>query len=136
MCAKSASAIRSFVHCSDSARTRRNLVDRCHRSGFTSVTCMDAEPSCNTTRSTPAVRTSATVAFGRASARMVKLKARIKQAFLEYDFKKSKLGAEFKDVARFAEVDYRDAWRDVRTIQQANGVRYTQEGLSKLKREK
>ena len=57
-------------------------------------------------------------------------------AFLDYDFRKSKLGAEFKDVARFAEVDYRDAWRDVRTIQQANGVRYTQEGLSKLKREK
>ena len=33
---------------------------------------------------------------------------------------------------RFAEVVYRDAWRDVRTIQQASGVRYTQESLSKL----
>jgi phosphonate transport system substrate-binding protein len=73
-------------------------------------------------------------AFGVAHNLPPELKAKIKEAFLTYDFKKSKLATEFKDVERFAEVVYRDAWRDVRTIQQASGVRYTQEGLSKLGR--
>jgi phosphonate transport system substrate-binding protein len=73
-------------------------------------------------------------AFGVAHNLPPELKGRIKEAFLGYDFKKSKLATEFKDVERFAEVVYRDAWRDVRTIQQASGVRYTQEGLAKLGR--
>jgi phosphonate transport system substrate-binding protein len=71
-------------------------------------------------------------AFGVAHNLPPELKAKIKEAFLSYDFRKSKLATEFKDVERFAEVVYRDAWRDVRTIQQASGVRYTQESLSKL----
>jgi len=71
-------------------------------------------------------------AFGVAHNLPPELKAKIKEAFTQFDFKKSKLASEFKDVERFAEVSYRDAWRDVRTIQQAMGVRYTQEGLSKL----
>ena len=73
-------------------------------------------------------------AFGVAHNLPPELKAKIKDAFLTYDFKKSKLATEFKDVERFAEVVYRDAWRDVRTIQQASGVRYNQESLSKLGR--
>jgi phosphonate transport system substrate-binding protein len=73
-------------------------------------------------------------AFGVAHNLPPELKAKIKEAFLSFDFKKSKLATEFKDVERFAEVVYRDAWRDVRTIQQASGVRYNQEGLSKLGR--
>jgi phosphonate transport system substrate-binding protein len=73
-------------------------------------------------------------AFGIAHNLTPELKAKIKEAFLTYDIRKSKLGAEFKDVERFAEVVYRDAWRDVLTIQQASGVRYNQESLSKLGR--
>jgi len=71
-------------------------------------------------------------AFGVAHNLSPELRAKIKEAFLSFDFKKSKLATEFKDIDRFAEIVYRDAWRDVRTIQQARGVRYTQEGLSKL----
>jgi phosphonate transport system substrate-binding protein len=71
-------------------------------------------------------------AFGVAHNLAPELKAKIREAFVNFDFKKSKLATEFKDVERFAEVNYRDAWRDVRTIQQASGVRYTQESLSKL----
>ena len=71
-------------------------------------------------------------AFGVAHNLPPELKAKIKEAFVNFDFKKSKLAAEFKDTERFGEVNYRDAWRDVRTIQQTSGVRYTQESLSKL----
>jgi phosphonate transport system substrate-binding protein len=71
-------------------------------------------------------------AFGVAHNLPPELKAKIKEAFIEFDFKKSKLAKEFKDVDKFTAVSYRDAWRDVRTIQQASGVRYTQESLSKL----
>lgn len=71
-------------------------------------------------------------AFGVAHNLPPDLRARIREAFVNFDFKKSKLAAEFKDTERFTDVNYRDSWRDVRTIQQASGVRYTQEGLSKL----
>lgn len=60
------------------------------------------------------------------------LKAKIKEAFLTFDFKNSKLGKEFKDTEKFGPIDYKEAWRDVRTIQQASGVKYTQEALGKL----
>jgi len=73
-------------------------------------------------------------AFGVAHNLPPELKAKIREAFVNFDFKKSKLATEFKDIERFAEINYREAWRDVRTIQQASGVRYTQESLSKLGR--
>src|SRR5438477_246399 len=57
---------------------------------------------------------------------------KIKEAFLTFDFKNSKLGAEFKDTEKFGAIDYKEAWRDVRAIQKASGIRYTQESLSKL----
>ena len=60
------------------------------------------------------------------------LKAKIREAFISFDFKKSGLAKEFKDTERFAAIVYKDGWRDVLTIQQASGVKYTQEGLSKL----
>ncbi|MEO5692533.1 MAG: phosphate/phosphite/phosphonate ABC transporter substrate-binding protein, partial [Usitatibacter sp.] len=60
------------------------------------------------------------------------LKAKIKEAFLSFDFKKSKLGKEFKDTEKFGAIDYKEAWRDVRAIQKASGVTYTQESLGKL----
>lgn len=70
--------------------------------------------------------------FGIAHNLAPELKAKIKEAFLTFDFKHSKLGAEFKDVEKFGPVDYKEHWRDVRAIQKASGIRYTQESLDKL----
>ena len=78
--------------------------------------------------STPFPRT----AFGVAHNLAPELQAKIREAFLTFDFKKSKLATEFKDTERFAPISYQDHWRDVRTIQKASGVKYTQESLSKL----
>jgi phosphonate transport system substrate-binding protein len=72
--------------------------------------------------------------FGIAHNLTPELKAKIKEAFVSFDFKASKLATEFKDIARFGEVNYQEAWCDVRTIQKASGVSYTQESLSKLGR--
>jgi len=72
--------------------------------------------------------------FGVAHNLTPELKAKIKEAFVTFDFKKSKLATEFKDTERFAAIDYKVMWRDVRTIQQTSGVRYTQESLNKLGR--
>ena len=72
--------------------------------------------------------------FGIAHNLTPELKAKIKEAFVGFDFKKSKLATEFKDIERFGEVNYQEAWRDVRTIQKSSGVSYTQESLSKLGR--
>lgn len=71
-------------------------------------------------------------AFGVAHNLAPELKAKIREAFLGFDFKKSKLAAEFKDTERFAAIEYRKDWRDVLTIHKAGGVTYTQETLSKL----
>lgn len=71
-------------------------------------------------------------AFGVPSNLTPELKAKIKEAFLTFDFKKSKLHKEFKDTERFGPIDYKEAWRDVRAIQKASGVTYTQESLGKL----
>ena len=73
-------------------------------------------------------------AFGVAHNLAPELQEKIKQAFVSFDFKKSKLATEFKDVERFAAINYKDHWKDVRTIQKASGVSYTQENLSKLGR--
>ncbi len=71
-------------------------------------------------------------AFGVPHNLAPELKAKIKEAFLTFDFKKSKLGKEFKDTEKFGPIDYKDNWRDVRTIQQASGVKYNQDALNKL----
>jgi phosphonate transport system substrate-binding protein len=73
-------------------------------------------------------------AFGVAHNLHPELQAKIREAFLTFDFKNSKLAQEFKDIERFAPINYREHWRDVRTIQKETGVRYTQESLSKLGR--
>ena len=80
--------------------------------------------------STPFPRT----AFGVAHNLAPELQAKIREAFLTFDFRKSKLASEFKDIERFGAISYKDHWRDVRTIQKASGVKYTQESLSKLGR--
>lgn len=62
------------------------------------------------------------------------LKAKIREAFLTFPFKGSKLGADFKDIERFAPINYKEHWKEVRLIQKATGVSYNQESLSKLGR--
>ncbi|HQY46837.1 MAG TPA: phosphate/phosphite/phosphonate ABC transporter substrate-binding protein [Usitatibacteraceae bacterium] len=71
-------------------------------------------------------------AFGVPHNLAPELKAKVKEAFLTFDFKKSRLAKEFKDTERFTAIVYKDSWRDVLTIQKASGVSYTQEALSKL----
>ena len=71
-------------------------------------------------------------AFGVPHNLAPELKAKVKEAFLTFDFKKSRLAKEFKDTERFTAIVYRDSWRDVLTIQKASGISYTQEALSKL----
>ena len=61
------------------------------------------------------------------------LQAKIKEAFLSFDFLKSALAKEFKDTKGFKELSYKDAWGDIILIQRDSGVSYTQDGLSKLK---
>ena len=78
--------------------------------------------------STPFPRT----AFGVAHNLAPELQAKIREAFLNFDFKKSKLATEFKETERFAPISYKDHWSDVRTIQKSMGVSYNQESLSKL----
>ncbi len=63
------------------------------------------------------------------------LQAKIREAFLTFDFKSSALGKEFKDSSGFGPVDYKHDWTDIRTIQSGSGMSYTSEGLSKLKRD-
>lgn len=60
------------------------------------------------------------------------LRARIREAFLTFDFRKSGLAKEFKDTERFAAVVYKDNWRDVMVIQKQMGITYSQETLNKL----
>jgi phosphonate transport system substrate-binding protein len=71
-------------------------------------------------------------AFGVAHDLTPELQRKIKEAFVTFDFKKSALAKEFKDVEKFGAIDYKDAWRDIRTIQKAGGVSYNQDSLSKL----
>jgi phosphonate transport system substrate-binding protein len=71
-------------------------------------------------------------AFGVAHDLAPELQRKIKEAFVTFDFRKSALAKEFKDVEKFGAIDYKDAWRDIRTIQKASGVSYNQDSLSKL----
>jgi phosphonate transport system substrate-binding protein len=71
-------------------------------------------------------------AYGVAHNLAPELRAKIREAFLTFDFRSSGLAKEFKDTERFGPIDYREHWRDVRTVQRETGVKYTQESLSKL----
>jgi phosphonate transport system substrate-binding protein len=71
-------------------------------------------------------------AYGVAHNLAPELKAKIREAFVTFPFKGSKLGADFKDIERFAPINYKEHWRDVRVIQKGTGVSYNQETLSKL----
>jgi len=72
-------------------------------------------------------------AFGVAHDLSPELRAKIKDAFLTFDFQNSKLGRDFKDSKAFTGIDYKKDWDDIRAIQKATDASYTREGLSKLK---
>ena len=72
-------------------------------------------------------------AFGIAHDLSPALRAKIKDAFLTFDFQNSKLGKDFKDSKGYTGIDYKKDWDDIRAIQKASGATYTREGLSKLK---
>lgn len=72
-------------------------------------------------------------AFGVAHDLKPELQAKIKEAFLSFDFLKSGLAKEFKDTKGFKELSYKAAWSDIIVIQRESGISYTQDGLAKLK---
>lgn len=74
-------------------------------------------------------------AFGVAHDLPQDLQDKVKQAFLSFDFKASKLGKEFKDSRAFIAINYAQDWKNIRDIQKATGATYTAEGMSKLKQE-
>ncbi|MEO7243469.1 MAG: phosphate/phosphite/phosphonate ABC transporter substrate-binding protein [Variovorax sp.] len=74
-------------------------------------------------------------AFGVAHDLPQELQDKIRQAFISFDFKSSKLAKEFKDSRAFVAIDYAKDWKDIRDIQKATGATYTAEGMGKLKKE-
>jgi phosphonate transport system substrate-binding protein len=69
-----------------------------------------------------------TTSYGHAHDLHPDLVAKIKEAFLSYDFNGTPLGDEFQ-VDGFIEINYKDQWAQIRKIQEHNGVEYTFEGL-------
>lgn len=70
-----------------------------------------------------------TTSFGYAHNLDPELKEKIEEAFFSYDFEGTKLGEEFSDVDGFIPVSYKEAWKPIRTIQEYNGVEYTQKNI-------
>lgn len=62
------------------------------------------------------------------------LQEKIKEAFLTFDWTGTALKKEFgKKSDRFIPITFKEHWADIRTIQQTNGVQYTDESLASLK---
>ena len=58
------------------------------------------------------------------------LAAKVKEAFLTFDWKGTGLEKEFgKQADRFIPITFKEHWADIRTIQEYNGVVYSQEAL-------
>jgi len=73
-------------------------------------------------------------AYGYAYNLTPKLQSQIREAFLTFEWKGTALDKEFgKRADKFIPVDYKKHWNVIRTIQKANDVVYSQEGLKKLK---
>lgn len=54
---------------------------------------------------------------------------KIREAFFSFSFSGTALGKEFEGVEKFVPITYQENWRVIRTVQEANGVRYTRENL-------
>ena len=62
------------------------------------------------------------------------LQAKVRDAFLSFDWKGTALAKEFgKQADRFIPITFKSHWRDVRVIQEQNGVVYSQAALQDLK---
>lgn len=62
------------------------------------------------------------------------LAAKVKEAFLTFDWKGTGLEKEFgKQADRFIPITFKEHWVDIRTIQEVNGTTYSQEALEGLK---
>lgn len=71
-----------------------------------------------------------TTSYGYAHNLDPDLAASIEEAFFSFDFVGTELGEEFGGVEKFIPITYQEDWEIIRTIQEANGVEYTEEGLS------
>ncbi|APE32037.1 phosphonate ABC transporter substrate-binding protein [Halomonas aestuarii] len=54
---------------------------------------------------------------------------KIEEAFFSFEFEGTELGEEFEGVEKFVPINYKDNWKVIRTIQNANGVEYTPDNL-------
>ncbi|MGD9017127.1 MAG: phosphate/phosphite/phosphonate ABC transporter substrate-binding protein [Desulfobacterales bacterium] len=62
------------------------------------------------------------------------LARKVTEAFLSFDWKGTGLAEEFGEQAdRFIPITFKENWADVRTIQEVNGIVYSQEALQGLK---
>jgi phosphonate transport system substrate-binding protein len=78
-----------------------------------------------------------TTSYGYAHNLTPDLQAKIKDAFLSFDWTGTALKKEFgKKSDRFIPITYKAFWVDIRTIQTTNGVTYTDEALKGLKLKK
>ena len=75
-----------------------------------------------------------TTSYGYAHNLTPDLQAKIKDAFLSFDWTGTALKKEFgKKSDRFIPITYKEFWVDIRTIQTTNGTKYTDESLQGLK---
>jgi phosphonate transport system substrate-binding protein len=78
-----------------------------------------------------------TTSYGFAHNLHPDLQKKITDAFLSFDWKGTALKKEFgKKSDRFIPINFKDFWADIRTIQQTNGVKYTDASLQGLKLKK
>jgi phosphonate transport system substrate-binding protein len=78
-----------------------------------------------------------TTSYGYAHNLHPDLKRKITHAFVSFDWTGTALKKEFgKKSDRFISISYKDFWTDIRTIQETNGVKYTDAALKGLKLKK
>ncbi len=70
-----------------------------------------------------------TTSYGHVNNLHPDLAAKVKEAFLSYDFAGTPLGEEFQ-VDGFIPITYEKQWAQIRKINEANGIQYTFEGLN------
>ncbi len=78
-----------------------------------------------------------TTSYGYAHNLNPDLQKKVREAFLTFDWKGTALKKEFgKQADRFIPITFKSFWRDVRVIQEQNGVVYTKAALTGLKLKK
>ncbi len=78
-----------------------------------------------------------TTSYGQVYNLRPDLQKKVREAFLTFDWKGTALAKEFgKKADAFIPITFKDQWVDVRAIQKANGVTYSDESLKGLKLKK